>query len=267
MTASTTATASTADPHVGEGESSVLRFAGYIGVPVMVAIACGLMYVYVQGRELDSIEGRLINARNIQRFAVDQITISLWATAFTLLIAIPLGIALTRPWARRAAAYVVAIANVGQGMPAVGLVFLAFILPIPFIARIPPRAAILAMVAYAVLPVLRGTMVGLQQVDRGVVKAARGMGMSKLAVLGRVELPLSVPILLTGVRTALVLTVATSVLGGFVGAGTFGQLIVSGFAQSRMLAVAVGSLGAASLAIMADWAGGIAEDFLRPKGL
>ncbi|CAN5900827.1 ABC transporter permease [soil metagenome] len=263
MTTSTAATAGTTDPRVDERESRVLQFASYSGVPVVVAIACGLMYFYVQGRELDSIEGRLITARNIQRFAFDQITISLWATAFTLLIAIPLGIMLTRPWARRAAAYVVAIANVGQGMPAVGLIFLAFII----ISRNPPRAAIIAMVAYAVLPVLRGTMVGLQQVDRDVVKAARGMGMSKLAVLGRVELPLAVPILLTGVRTALVLTVATSVLGGFVGAGTFGQLIVGGFAQSRMLAVAVGSLGAASLAIMADWAGGIAEDFLRPRGL
>ncbi|MBW3604629.1 MAG: ABC transporter permease [Actinobacteria bacterium] len=260
----TSVAAGTADTRVDEREHRVLQIARYVAVPVVVALACGLMYLYVQGRELDSIEGRLINASNIRRFATEQITISLWATAFTLLVAIPLGIALTRPWARRISPYIVAIANVGQGTPAVGLVFLAFVLRI---SRVPTRATIIAMVIYAMLPVLRGTMVGLQQVDRGIIKAARGMGMSKLAVLARVEMPLSVPILLTGVRTTLVLTVATSVLGAFIGAGTFGQLIVGGFAQSRMLAVAVGSLGAAALAIMADWLGGIAEDFLRPKGL
>ncbi|HEX6254405.1 MAG TPA: ABC transporter permease [Euzebyales bacterium] len=253
-----------ADARVAGRERHLLRLSRYVGVPLAVTVACGAMYLYVQSRELDSIEGRLINAPNIRRFAVEQLTISLWATLFILLIAVPLGVALTRPWARRITPYAVAIANIGQGTPAVGLVFLVFVLRI---SRVPTRATIIAMVIYAVLPVLRGTMVGLQQVDRGVIKAARGMGMSKAAVLLKVELPLSVPILLTGVRTTLVLTVATSVLGAFVGAGTFGALIVGGFAQTRMLAVAVGSVGAASMAIMADWLGGIAEDFLRPRGL
>lgn len=252
-----------ADAAVSQREHRVMQVARYLGVPLFVAVVCTGMYLYVQSRELDSIEARLITTASIRRFAIEQIQISLWATAFTLLVAIPVGIALTRPWARRITPYVVAVANVGQGTPAVGLVFLAFIL----VTRVPPRATIIAMVVYAALPVLRGTMVGLQQVDRGVIKAARGMGMSKVAVLFRVEMPLAVPILLTGVRTTLVLTVATSVLGAFIGAGTFGQLIVGGFAQSRMLAVAVGSVGAASMAIMADWVGGIAEDLLRPRGL
>jgi osmoprotectant transport system permease protein len=234
-----------ADARADGRERRLLRLSRYVGVPLAVTVACGAMYLYVQSRELDSIEGRLINGPNIRRFAVEQLTISLWATLFILLIAVPLGVALTRPWARRITPYAVAVANIGQGTPAVGLVFLVFVLRI---SRVPTRATIIAMVIYAVLPVLRGTMVGLQQVDRGVIKAARGMGMSKAAVLLKVELPLSVPILLTG-------------------AGTFGALIVGGFAQTRMLAVAVGSVGAASMAIMADWLGGIAEDFLRPRGL
>jgi osmoprotectant transport system permease protein len=258
----TAVAAGATDTRVSARERRLLRLSRYIGVPVAVTLACAAMWLYVSNQDLDSIEARLINWPNIRRFAVEQIQISLWATVFTLLIAVPLGVALTRRWARPIAPYVVAIANVGQGTPAVGLVFLVFIL-----YRVPARATIIAMVIYAALPVLRGTMVGLQQVDRGIIKAARGMGMSKLAVLLRVEMPLSVPILLTGVRTTLVLTVATAVLGAFVGAGTFGQLIVGGFAQSRMLAVAVGSVGAASMAIMADWLGGIAEDLLRPRGL
>ena len=256
-------TAVTVDAPIGGTGHRVMRLARYIGVPLFVLAVCTGMYFYVQGQELDSIERRIINAPNIQGAAVEQIQISLWATLLTLVIAVPLGIALTRPWARRVTPYIIAVANAGQGIPAIGLLFIIYVLWI----RNGARATILGMAVYAVLPVLRGTMVGLQQVDRGVIKAARGMGMSKLAVLGRVEMPLAIPILLTGVRTALVLTVATSVLAAFIGGGTFGRFITSGFAQTRPLAVAVGSVGAAALAVMADWLGGIAEDFLRPRGL
>lgn len=269
-----TATTATADTEIRADPRTwpLMRVLQYVGVPVLVLIACGAMWAYVAGRELDSIEARLINASSIRTFAVQQLEISLLATALTLAVAIPLGIALTRPWARRITPYVVAVANIGQGIPAIGLLFLIFIaLPVALFAfditRSGRNATVLALAIYALLPVLRGTMVGLQQVERDIIKAARGMGMSKLAVLARIELPLAVPILLTGVRTALVLTVATSVLGGFIGAGTFGQLIIGGFAQTRLLAVAVGSVGAASMAILADWLGGIAEDVLRPKGL
>jgi len=250
-------------PGVGSRERRLMRLTRYIGVPVLVAVGCGAMYLYVQGQELDSIEQRLVNGDTVRRAISTQLSISLWATLLTLVVAIPLGIALTRPWARRITPYVMAVANIGQGVPAIGLLFIIYIVAI----RNGARATILGMAVYALLPVLRGTMVGLQQVDPGVIKAARGMGMGRLAVLWRVELPLAVPILLTGVRTALVLTVATAVLGGFIGAGTFGQLITGGFAQSRMIGVWVGSVGAAAMAILADWAGGIAEDLLRPRGL
>ena len=262
MTAVTT-DAPGASPRISGRERRVLKVARYVGVPLLVALACAAMYLYVQGQELDSIEQRLVNARTIRNAITSQLSISLWATALTLVIAIPLGIALTRPWARRIAPYAVAVANIGQGVPAIGLLFLIYIVAI----RNGARATIVGMAIYAVLPVLRGTMVGLQQVDRGVIKAARGMGMSRLAVLWRVELPLAIPILLTGVRTALVLTVATAVLAGFIGGGTFGLLITGGFAQNRMVAVWVGSVGAAAMAILADWVGGIAEDLLRPRGL
>jgi len=251
------------DSRIVGRERSFLRGARYIGVPAAVALACLAMYLCVQSQDLDNIESRIINFRNIRVAAFQQIEIALWATALTLVVAVPLGIALTRPWARRITPIIIAVANIGQGVPAIGLLFFIYIVLI----RSGSAAAIFGMAIYAVLPVLRGTMVGLQQVDRGVVKAARGMGMSKRSVLFRVEMPLAVPILLTGVRTALVLTVATAVLAAFIGGGTFGELIIGGQAQGRSLAVAVGSLGAAALAIMADWVGGIAEDLLRPKGL
>jgi osmoprotectant transport system permease protein len=244
-------------------QRSSLRVARYVGVPIGVLLACGVMYAYVVGQELDSIEARIITVDNIVSAAREQIFIAFWATLITLVVAIPVGIALTRPWAQRLTPYVIAVANIGQGVPAIGLLFAVYII----LTRDAARATIYAMATYAVLPVLRGTMVGLDQVDRGVIKAARGMGMSKSAVLFRIELPLAVPILLTGVRTALVLTVATCVLGAFIGAGTFGLFITAGQTQGRQLAVVVGSLGAAVMAILADWVAGIAEDLLRPKGL
>jgi osmoprotectant transport system permease protein len=244
-------------------QRSSLRVARYVGVPIGVLLACGVMYAYVAGQELDSIEARIITVDNIVSAAREQIFIAFWATLITLVVAIPVGIALTRPWAQRLTPYVIAVANIGQGVPAIGLLFAVYII----LTRDAARATIYAMATYAVLPVLRGTMVGLDQVDRGVIKAARGMGMSKSAVLFRIELPLAVPILLTGVRTALVLTVATCVLGAFIGAGTFGLFITAGQTQGRQLAVVVGSLGAAVMAILADWVAGIAEDLLRPKGL
>ncbi len=248
---------------VAAGERGRFRRARYVGVPTAVLLACLAMYFYVRGQELDGIEEDIITFPNIRRAALEQVQIALGATALTLAVAVPLGIALTRRWARAISPVIVAMANIGQGVPAIGLLFFIYIVLI----RSGSTATILGMAIYAVLPVLRGTMVGLQQVDPGVVKAARGMGMDKAAVLLRVEMPLAVPILLTGVRTALVLTASTAVLAAFIGGGTFGSLIISGQAQSRQLAVAVGSLGAASIAILADWLGGIVEDLLRPKGL
>lgn len=265
--AATSSSSSAGGPAAGPQQSGVRGWAGgigrYLGIPLFVVFIVGALYAYIQSQELDSIERRIITAENIRIAAIEQISISLWATALTLGIAIPLGIALTRPWARRVTPFFIALANVGQGVPAIGTLVIVFLV----FFRNGSRAAIVGLAVYAILPVLRGTMVGLQQVDPGVVKAARGMGMSKTAVLFRVELPLAVPVLLTGVRTAVVLTVSTSVLAGFIGGGTFGGFITAGFAQTRNNPIWVGSVGAAALAILADWIGGIAEDNLRPKGL
>ncbi|HWB70733.1 MAG TPA: ABC transporter permease [Egibacteraceae bacterium] len=235
----------------------------YLGMPALVAAAYAILYLYVRGSELDSIERRLLNAQSLRRAATEHLDISLWATALVLFVAIPVGVTLTRPWARRLTPAVIGVANIGQGVPAIGTLVLIFIA----LFRNGRTAAILGLAAYAFLPVLRATMVGLDQVDRRVIKAARGMGMSKAEVLRRIELPLSVPILLTGVRIALVLVVSTAVLAAFIGGGTLGGIIVGGFAQTRPLVVVTGAVLAAGFALLADWLGGIAEDVLSPKGL
>ena len=124
----TTLTTGAPDTRVVATAKSPWRFARYLGVPLAVGLACLAMYVYVQNQDLDNIERRIINAANIQRAAIEQIQISLWATALTLVVAIPLGIALTRPWARLVTPYIIAVANIGQGVPAIGLLFAIYIL-------------------------------------------------------------------------------------------------------------------------------------------
>lgn len=245
------------------------RSFSYVGTPLLVAVSVGLLYGYVQGRELDSIERRILTARNLRTAAVEHIDISLWATVITLAVAIPLGIVLTRPWAKRFTPAFVGAANIGQGVPAIGTIVLAFLWAGSHYSffRNGRIAAITGLAIYAILPVLRATMVGLQQVAPEIIKAARGMGLGRRQVLRQIELPLSVPIMATGVRTALVLTVSTAPLAAFVGGGTFGRLILAGQAQTRPVAVVTGAVLAASLALLADWVGGIVEDKLRPRGL
>jgi osmoprotectant transport system permease protein len=127
--------------------------------------------------------------------------------------------------------------------------------------------AVVALVAYSVVPVLRNTMVGLQQVDQALIEAGRGMGMTKTAVLLRIELPLAVPVILAGVRTALIINVGTATLATFTGAGGLGDLINNGLRLGRETVVFTGGALTALLALFIDWIASVAEDLLRPKGL
>lgn len=239
------------------------KWARYLVTPIIVGGGYLGLYLYMAAREFGGIERRVLTYPVLRQRALEHLDISFWATVIVLALAVPVGIALTRPWARRITPYVVGMANIGQGVPAIGTFVLVFLL----ITRRGRNAAIIGLAIYAFLPVLRGTMLGLKQVPREVVKAGRGMGLSRLQVLRQIELPLSVPILLTGIRTALVLTVSTAPLAAFVQGGTLGAIIVTGFAQTRYSLVITGSVIAAGFALLADWAGGIAEDQLRPRGL
>ena len=130
-----------------------------------------------------------------------------------------------------------------------------------------PSTTIIGLTLYAILPVLQNTIAGLSGVDRQLVEAARGMGMSKSAVLLRVELPLAIPVIMAGVRTALVLLVGTATFATFVNAGGLGQLITTGITLFRYPVLVSGALLVALLALLVDWAGRVLELLARPKGL
>ena len=151
------------------------------------------------------------------------IYIAFWSTVIVILVAVPLGIVLTRPALRRISPFVLAVANSGQALPAYGLLVI-------FLGIMGQGAytVIVALSLYALLPVLRNTMVGLDGVDRSVIEAGRGMGMTKMQVLTRIELPLAVPIIVAGVRTAMILNIGMATLAFLIGGGGLGITIQTG---------------------------------------
>jgi osmoprotectant transport system permease protein len=184
------------------------------------------------------------------------------ASALVVLIAVPLGIALTRGPVRTFSPFVVAFANAGQGAPAVGLiVLLAIWLGYGF------WTAIIALTLYGLLPVLRNTITGLDGVDRTLVEAGRGLGMSSASVLLRIELPLALPVIMAGVRTALVLVVGTATLATFIAAGGLGDIIQAGISLALPRLMIAGAVLVATLALLIEWLGRVLELVARPKGI
>jgi osmoprotectant transport system permease protein len=250
-------------PKRGRTEDTWLGFLGrQLVVPAILGVALLLLYLYIQNKTLDSIEQRTVNYGFIKTSLIAHIKLTAVAAFFIVLIAVPLGILLTRKRARFLTPPVLALANIGQSTPAVGLLVLLTLAWEPGF-----KTAVIGLIAYSVLPVLRNTVVGIQQVDRNLVDAGRGMGMTGRAVLARVELPLAVPVILAGVRTALVLSVGVATLATFVNAGGLGDIIITGIKLQRTPVLITGSVLTIVLALAFDWLGGLIEDVLRPRGL
>ncbi|WP_442812381.1 ABC transporter permease [Streptomyces sp. NBC_01210] len=233
-----------------------------VTLPAFVLVVLGATALYLRTTELDSIARNALADGAVRTALLQQTELVAISTFFVLIIAIPLGIALTRGVLRRAAPLFVAVANIGQATPALGLLALLVIW-----LGIGQRAALVGIVAFAVLPVLSNTVAGLRAIDPALVEAARGIGMSPLLVLFRVELPLAVPLILAGVRTALVLNVGTATLATFGGGGGLGDLISSGITNQRMPVLVLGSVLTVAMALIVDWLGMLVELLLRPRGL
>jgi osmoprotectant transport system permease protein len=245
-----------------KGPGGAARLFRYLGMPIFLGLVCLALYVYVSSQQLDSIERRSLNAETLIRQTARLVELAAVSTVIVVVLAVSTGILLTRPSARRVAPVIIGVANIGQAVPSVGLLAL-FALTWDFGFW----PAIVALVAYSFLSILRNTMVGLRQVDRSTIEAARGMGMTKTAVLFRIELPLAVPIILAGIRTALIINVGTATLGTFIGAGGLGESINNALRLDRTVVLITASGLTAVLALFIDWLAGVAEDILRPKGL
>ncbi|GGN53334.1 permease [Streptomyces albiflavescens] len=228
---------------------------------VLVALLLAT-WLWFEQASLDPISESALSNGQVSKALWQQIQLVVISTFFVLIIAIPLGILLTRRMLRKATPITMTVATMGQATPAIGLLALLVIW-----LGSGQKAALIGIIVYAVLPVLSNTIVGLKSNDPTLLEAARGIGMSSLGVLSRIELPLAVPLILAGVRTALVLNVGTATLATFGGGGGLGVLITTGITTQRMPVLVLGSILTIALALLVDWLASLAELLLRPHGL
>lgn len=231
--------------------------------PAIISVVVIGLLVYTFTRDLTATQKETLNASYLLQRMSEHVVITIVVTALVLAIAVPLGILLTRNGYRKLAPIFVGIANIGQAAPAVGLLVLLFLAT----GKTGFWIGVLPIAFYSLLPVLRNTMLGFQQVDPSYIDAARGQGMSSSGILWRIEFPLAVPYMLAGLRTSLVLAVGTATLSFLVGAGGLGVLIDTGYKLYQPLILVVGGVLAVALALFVDWLGALAEAYLGPKGL
>ncbi|WP_410652261.1 ABC transporter permease subunit [Amycolatopsis sp. cmx-4-54] len=237
------------------------RRLGLLVRPILLTLALLALFMIVRAHPLDSIEQRFLNAGEIFTELGAHLRLTLISTVCTIAIALPLGVLLTRAGARWARPIGLGLGNLGQAIPSIGLVVL-----LALWIGTGTATAVTALVVYATLPVLRNTIVGLDGVDPTVVDAARGMGMGKAAILWRIELPLAVPVILAGIRTALVLTIASATLATFIDGGGLGGGLVAGIGLNRPILSLTFGIIVAALALFVDWLGLVAEEVLHPRG-
>jgi osmoprotectant transport system permease protein len=185
----------------------------------------------------------------------EHLTLVVISMAIAVSIGVPLGMALvSRPRLRAAS---LAVANIFQTIPSLAL--FGFLIPLPFIGGIGMRTAIVALVLYALLPILRNTYVGLTSVDPAILEAAEAMGMTELQILFRVRLPLAGSVILAGIRTATVITIGIATIAAAIGAGGLGTFIFRGVAMVSDAVILAGAIPAALLALLADFLLGLLE--------
>jgi osmoprotectant transport system permease protein len=182
-------------------------------------------------------------------------------------VALPLGVYLAKTRFRRCAAVIMQGAGVIQTIPSLALIAFIVILfswvSLPTIGTVP---AVVALVLYALLPLLRNTNTGIKQVDPILVEVAQGMGMKPYQVLFQVELPLALPVIMAGIRISTVWTIGIATLCGLIGAGGLGDLIIMGLRSIQVGYLLAGTIPAALLAVLFDWLLGRLEAWLTPTG-
>lgn len=190
---------------------------------------------------------------------VDHLELVVIAMLIAIVIAVPLGMIIVQRPALRAIS--LGVANIFQTIPSLAL--FGLLIPIPFLGGIGLRTAIVALVLYALLPILRNTYVGLSGIDPAVLEAAEAMGMTSAQILFRVRFPLALSVILAGIRTATIITIGVATIAAEIGAGGLGTFIFRGVALVSDSLILAGAVPAALLALIADFFLGLLEKRLR----
>lgn len=233
-----------------------------IGVPVLAIVVFLGWLIWRSTADIGDVEARALEWGGILTMTREHLVLVITCAVIVLATAVPAGVLLTRRRTPALSMLTTLIGNIGQSAPVIGVIvllaiWLGFGMP----------TAVLSLSIYAFLPVLANTVTGLTGVDRQLVEAARGMGMSSLQVLFRVELPIALPVIMTGARTALVLLVGAGAFATFIDAGGLGALIQTGITLYRFSVLVSGAILIAILALMVEWVGRLLEVVLTPKGL
>jgi osmoprotectant transport system permease protein len=186
--------------------------------------------------------------QEIARLTGEHLVLVLSSMAIAFALGLPAGILLTRRESLRTP--LLGFANVMQTIPSLAL--FGFLIPIPFIGGIGKRTAIVALVLYALLPILRNTLTGILGVDPAVRESAIAMGMTGRQLLWEVELPLAAPTIIAGVRIATVTTIGTATIAAAIGGGGLGVFIFRGIASVDTTQILAGAIPAALLALLSD---------------
>jgi osmoprotectant transport system permease protein len=233
-----------------------------VATPIAAALGLLAVYLYVtiapepeliKAGEATVLDPHFLEVRTLQHLYIVGVSFAVAAG-----IALPLGVLMAQ-LGNLLRIPVFAIANLGQAVPAIGILaiggtFLGF----------GQAGPIIALVMYALLPILRNTLVGLEGVDPAMMEAATGLGMTRGQALLRVRLPLAAPVIFAGLRVSLVLVVGTATLANFVGGGGLGDVIASGDLYHPR-PILVGAAMVAALALLADWALGLLERIITPQ--
>ena len=201
------------------------------------------------------------NRSEIATLTLEHLWIVCISTILAVVVGIPLGVLITRK--RSLHKPVIAIANIIQTIPSLAL--FGFLLPAPWIGERAERLAILGLTLYALLPLIRNTYVGITSVDRAIVDAARGMGLTDWQLLYKVELPLAASVILAGIRVALVISIGLATIAAAIGAGGLGELIFRGLAMVNNSVILAGAIPAALMALAADSLLGWLEKRFAPQ--
>ena len=200
------------------------------------------------------------NWNDILGRAGEHVYLAFTAVALACLVGIPVGLLINR--SKRLANAVISVANVMQTVPSLAM----FALLIPLVG-IREKNAIVALFLYALLPIIKNTYIGIRSVDPSVIEAAKGMGMSRIQILYKVQMPLSVPVIMGGVRIATVTGIGVATIATLIGAGGLGTLIYQGIGMMNYPMMLWGAIFAAVLALLTDFILGLLEKRLTSKGI
>ncbi len=194
------------------------------------------------------------------QLTVEHLQIMFISILVACLIGIPLGIILVTN--RKLKQMIMAIVNACQAVPS--LAFLGFLIPLTGIGI---KTTIILVVIYSVLPIVKNTCVGILNIDRDIIETAEGIGLTKMQILTKVQLPIALPVIMAGVRVATVWAVGTVTLAAYAGGKGLGFMIYSGISMMNINMILAGAIPACILAMVADWLIGLLEKWVTPEGI